>query len=263
MKFFPHHGPAPPLFPLRSHPPRTPSPSVYLFASANAERTQRGLPALRLGRHPLQSRSQPTARRWRSASPSPTKYSGEPELTQRGKLAGAKFSTIAENVAMAPTAVRIHTAWMDSPGHRENLLDPQVELRWHQRPATQRGTLCRTGLRPLRGGYVFRDEQESAVDNLVSQVANPHHRPARLMPARPASWPQASPAPVPRTSSCASLPATSHDCPTSSKANSRPANSTRLPSVPAPGKKQGDFTAFKPRRSALPIKPVKPLKRCE
>ena len=28
---------------------------------------------------------------------------------------------------MAPTSVRIHTAWMNSPGHRENLLDPVVD----------------------------------------------------------------------------------------------------------------------------------------
>jgi hypothetical protein len=55
------------------------------------------------------------------------KYPGEPELGSRGKTAGAKFSVIAENVAEAQTAVRIHDAWMNSPGHRANLLDPQVD----------------------------------------------------------------------------------------------------------------------------------------
>jgi len=54
-------------------------------------------------------------------------YPGEPELSARGRLAGAHFSTIAENVAMAPTAVRIHDAWMHSPGHRANLLNPDVD----------------------------------------------------------------------------------------------------------------------------------------
>src|SRR6201999_979649 len=45
----------------------------------------------------------------------------------RGKSAGARFSMIAENVAEAQTAVRIHYAWMNSPGHRANLLDPHVD----------------------------------------------------------------------------------------------------------------------------------------
>jgi len=54
-------------------------------------------------------------------------YPGEPELATRGKTAGARFSMIAENVAEAQTAVRIHDAWMNSPGHRANLLDPHVD----------------------------------------------------------------------------------------------------------------------------------------
>jgi hypothetical protein len=54
------------------------------------------------------------------------RYAGEPELAERAKRAGARFSVIAENVAQAPTAVRIHDAWMASPGHRGNLLDPRV-----------------------------------------------------------------------------------------------------------------------------------------
>jgi hypothetical protein len=33
---------------------------------------------------------------------------------------------ISENVAESPDAVTIHDAWMHSPGHRANLLDPQV-----------------------------------------------------------------------------------------------------------------------------------------
>jgi hypothetical protein len=43
------------------------------------------------------------------------------------KSAGGRFSVISENVAEAQTAVRIHDAWMNSPGHRENLLDPRVD----------------------------------------------------------------------------------------------------------------------------------------
>lgn len=98
----------------------------YLFQAANAERAQRGLPALRWDvalyraaqRHALEM-----ARRQSISH----QYPGELELADRGKTAGAKFSVISENVAEGGTALRIHDAWMNSPGHRENLLDPRVD----------------------------------------------------------------------------------------------------------------------------------------
>jgi uncharacterized protein YkwD len=34
---------------------------------------------------------------------------------------------IEENVASGPTASAIQEAWMESPGHRENLLNPEVD----------------------------------------------------------------------------------------------------------------------------------------
>jgi hypothetical protein len=54
-------------------------------------------------------------------------YPGEPELAARGRQAGAHFSVISENVAEASSAVQIHDAWMNSAGHRANLLDPRVD----------------------------------------------------------------------------------------------------------------------------------------
>ncbi len=45
----------------------------------------------------------------------------------RGQAAGARFSVISENVAEAPSALMIQDAWMNSPKHRENLLDPRVD----------------------------------------------------------------------------------------------------------------------------------------
>lgn len=54
-------------------------------------------------------------------------YPGEPDLTARGAAAGAHFSTIAENVAGAgQSPAAIHDAWMNSPSHRTNLLNPQL-----------------------------------------------------------------------------------------------------------------------------------------
>ena len=54
-------------------------------------------------------------------------YRGEPDLSSRAAQAGAHFSVIEENVALAPSAAAIHEAWMHSPGHRENLLSPEVD----------------------------------------------------------------------------------------------------------------------------------------
>jgi hypothetical protein len=50
-------------------------------------------------------------------------YPGEPDLVTRGHQAGAHFSSIAENLAGgAQSAAQIHQSWVDSPGHRANLL---------------------------------------------------------------------------------------------------------------------------------------------
>lgn len=54
-------------------------------------------------------------------------YVGEPDVSARAAEAGAHFSLIEENVAVAPTPFEIHDAWMHSPGHRSNLLNPKVD----------------------------------------------------------------------------------------------------------------------------------------
>ena len=55
-------------------------------------------------------------------------FPGEPELSERGASAGVRFSLITENVAEAGDANIIHGLWMRSPGHRRNLLDPEVNV---------------------------------------------------------------------------------------------------------------------------------------
>jgi len=54
-------------------------------------------------------------------------YAGEPDVVGRAGLAGARFSLIEENVAIGPTPEAIHEGWMHSPGHRSNLLNPDVD----------------------------------------------------------------------------------------------------------------------------------------
>jgi hypothetical protein len=54
-------------------------------------------------------------------------YRGEPDVSARTAQAGAHFSLIEENVAFGPTPDAIHNGWMHSPGHRTNLLNPEVD----------------------------------------------------------------------------------------------------------------------------------------
>jgi hypothetical protein len=54
-------------------------------------------------------------------------YRGEPDVSERAGQAGAHFSLIEENVAFGPTPSIIHDSWMHSPGHRTNLMNPQVD----------------------------------------------------------------------------------------------------------------------------------------
>jgi hypothetical protein len=54
------------------------------------------------------------------------RFNGEADLQTRLRMAGANFSLVAENVAQAPDVESLHVAWMNSPPHRANILDPQV-----------------------------------------------------------------------------------------------------------------------------------------
>jgi uncharacterized protein YkwD len=54
-------------------------------------------------------------------------YPGEPDVSTRTAQAGVHFSVIEENVAIGPSADAIHEEWMQSPGHRTNLLSPEVD----------------------------------------------------------------------------------------------------------------------------------------
>jgi Cysteine-rich secretory protein family len=98
----------------------------YLLSAANSERVQRGLRPLRWDRALYEAASYHAQQMAERESIS-HQYEGEPELSARGEEAGARFSVIAENVAEAPSAILIQEAWMNSPRHRENLLDPRVD----------------------------------------------------------------------------------------------------------------------------------------
>ena len=51
---------------------------------------------------------------------------GEPGLEERITGAGARFTFIAENIALGKDSATIHNGWMHSSGHRANILSPRV-----------------------------------------------------------------------------------------------------------------------------------------
>ena len=54
-------------------------------------------------------------------------FAGEPSLTTRVKQAGARFSWLSENVTQGPTPRFIHSQLMNSPPHRANILDRDMD----------------------------------------------------------------------------------------------------------------------------------------
>ncbi len=55
------------------------------------------------------------------------RFPGEAELSDRAIQSGARFNKVAENVAEGPSLLEIHVGWMHSPGHRANILDPNLD----------------------------------------------------------------------------------------------------------------------------------------
>lgn len=98
----------------------------YLFRAANAERQTRGLAALQWD-ETLYRAAWIHAREMAARESISHQYPGEPELAERAQTAGVRFSVVAENVAEAPTAVMIHSGWMESEHHRDNVLDPRLD----------------------------------------------------------------------------------------------------------------------------------------
>jgi hypothetical protein len=97
-----------------------------LFALANQSRAAKGAGPLRWD-PALAAAALQHCRRMAAEGPISHRYGGELDLTARAGQAGAHFSLIEENVAVGSYPATIHQGWMDSPGHRSNLLNPQVD----------------------------------------------------------------------------------------------------------------------------------------
>ncbi len=100
--------------------------SEQIFALANEARAQAGVGRLQWD-PALADAALQHCRRMAQEGPIAHRYGGEPDLSGRAAQAGAHFSVIEENVAVGPSADAIHEEWMHSPGHRQNLLSPDVD----------------------------------------------------------------------------------------------------------------------------------------
>ncbi len=103
-----------------------PAKAEELFAMANATRAQQGQGRLEWD-ETLAAAAMKHCLRMAAEGPISHRYSGEPDLTERAGLAGAHFSLIEENIAVGPYPGKIHQEWLESQGHRENLLNPQID----------------------------------------------------------------------------------------------------------------------------------------
>ena len=112
-------------------------------------------------------------------------FPGEPELSERGASAGVRFSLITENVAEAESANIIHGLWMRSPGHRRNLLDPEVNVVGVAVVVANRQVFAVEDFASTVQPLSF-DDQESTVADLLrsSGVSVTTNSPASIQEAR-------------------------------------------------------------------------------
>jgi uncharacterized protein YkwD len=106
--------------------PELRSEAEQIFTLANQARAKAGVGRLRWD-PALAQAALNHCRRMVTEGPIAHRYGGEPDLATRAAAAGARFGVIEENLAIGPTAEGIHDEWMNSPGHRSNLLSADVD----------------------------------------------------------------------------------------------------------------------------------------
>ena len=96
-----------------------------LLDAANRDRAAAGLQPLRWD-PALATAAHQHALRMAKANTLSHQLPGESPMQDRARHAGARFSLIAENVALGPSVSGLHLQWMNSPPHRANLLDKDL-----------------------------------------------------------------------------------------------------------------------------------------
>ncbi len=99
-------------------------PEQQLLKLLNMERENAGVPDLRWDAKLAQAALAHSLQLADHATLS-HQFAGEPELDRRVGATGARFNSVAENVALADTVELAHWALMNSPGHRANIMNPK------------------------------------------------------------------------------------------------------------------------------------------
>jgi uncharacterized protein YkwD len=94
-----------------------------LLDLANRSRQQAGLPALRMDTS-LREAARKHARLMVDRQQLSHQFDGEPSLMPRLRESGLRLSWVGENVAYNASTEKAFDALMQSPPHRQNLLDP-------------------------------------------------------------------------------------------------------------------------------------------
>jgi len=111
----------------QSPQPPAGSPEQTLFQLTNQARAEHHLPALTWDEALAKAAHAHLTIMAHAGGEALHQYPGEPDLTARGGLAGAHFSTIAENVAGSGQSPEgIQQLWLTTPTHRANILDPKL-----------------------------------------------------------------------------------------------------------------------------------------
>jgi hypothetical protein len=101
---------------------KIPDTERLLFNAVNHERAKRKLPLLKWD-DGLARAARKHAEVMAEHDLLEHQLPGEADLATRAREAGATFSHIAENIGMGQSADKFHDGWMQSPGHRANILD--------------------------------------------------------------------------------------------------------------------------------------------
>jgi len=97
-----------------------------LFTAVNQARRAQGLSALRWDDSLAQAARRHAAVMAQHGTAQHA-FEGEPSLSARIKEVGAHFSWLSENVTQGPTAAFIHSQFLNSPNHRANMLDRDMD----------------------------------------------------------------------------------------------------------------------------------------
>ena len=115
------------LLVLKTSTAQSESVERQIFEAANQARRAQGLMRLKWDASLARAAAQHAAAMARAKTLS-HQFKNEPSLPTRAAHAGVYFISLSENVAQGPNAANISLQWERSPEHRQNLLDPEMNV---------------------------------------------------------------------------------------------------------------------------------------